>query len=65
MYEGETNLRLLKIKNPWIKGNWSGPWSPNSELWGIYDRVAEICGHDASQEDTFWMYHKVYEALSC
>ena len=58
MYEGETLLRLVQIRNPWGKGTWGGPWSPNSELWTQYDRVADECGHSASAEDTFWMWEK-------
>jgi len=30
--DGET-LNLLRIRNPWGKGEWTGDWSDKSELW--------------------------------
>jgi len=33
-------------RNLWAEGSWVGPWSPNSELWGVYDQVLYVylCG---------------------
>ena len=30
--DGE-NVRLVKIRNPWKKGEWKGRWSDNSDDW--------------------------------
>ena len=27
------NVKLLKLRNPWGTGEWSGDWSDSSSLW--------------------------------
>ena len=53
---GETH-RLLLLRNPWAHGEWHGPWSDRSELWGKLPRVRAAVGDGASDEDDglFWM----------
>jgi hypothetical protein len=67
MYEDKTALRLVKLFNPWGKGTWQGPWSPQNELWGKYDSVREECANDPTREDVFWMeyddFFKVFNTL--
>ena len=31
-HEGQ-QVRLLKMRNPWGKGEWTGDWSDKSEYW--------------------------------
>ena len=36
LYEFEANLRivrLLKLRNPWGRGEWTGDWSDSSSKW--------------------------------
>lgn len=57
MHERDSILRLLKIRNPWPKGSWTGPWSPKSDRWVEYDRVASLCGQEGNgEEGSFWMW---------
>ena len=53
---GETR-RLLLLRNPWGKTEWTGPWSDRSELWARFSRVRAAVGDQASDEDDglFWM----------
>jgi Calpain family cysteine protease len=32
-FSDPTNIRLLKLRNPWGKGEWTGDWSDRSPLW--------------------------------
>lgn len=53
---GETR-RLLLLRNPWGKTEWTGPWSDKSELWSRFARIRAAVGDHASDEDDglFWM----------
>lgn len=46
-------LRLLKIRNPWGRGEWKGDWSDNSEKWTdeMRKKVGKVDGNDG----IFWM----------
>merc|ERR1712151_529221 len=34
-----TDHRLIKIRNPWGGGEWTGDWSDNSDMWKEHSRV--------------------------
>lgn len=36
-------LRLMKIRNPWGRGDFTGAWSPKSEYWKKYEQIAIDC----------------------
>ena len=46
-------LRLLKIRNPWGRREWSGEWSARSEIW-TKSLKAEL-GHTRADDGVFWM----------
>jgi hypothetical protein len=46
-------LRLVKIRNPWGKGEWTGDWSDKSELWN--DELKSLLGFKDSNDGTFYM----------
>ena len=50
--EGEI-LKLLKIRNPWGRGEWNGDWSDKSELWT--DKLKEKLGFEKANDGIFWM----------
>lgn len=42
LYEYGRNWDLVKLRNPWGKGEWTGAWSDNSELWT--EELKNYCG---------------------
>jgi len=56
---GET-FRLLKIRNPWGCGEWTGEWSDKSELWEKHPRVKSKCKHEDVDDGAFWMSWQDY-----
>ncbi|GAB5356213.1 hypothetical protein AAMO2058_000271500 [Amorphochlora amoebiformis] len=47
--------RVIKLRNPWGKGEWSGDWGDNSSRWT--SKVKEELNHDNKDNDdgVFWM----------
>lgn len=44
----------MKIRNPWGRGEWTGDWSDDSELWTT--RIRNILNFDVIENDgIFWM----------
>mmetsp|Transcript_53361 Transcript_53361/g.92791 ORF Transcript_53361/g.92791 Transcript_53361/m.92791 type:complete len:336 (-) Transcript_53361:78-1085(-) len=57
-YIGGTTFKLVKVRNPWGSGEWTGDWSDNSDLWKQYPGVAKSCGHNVkgdNNDGAFWM----------
>lgn len=48
--------RLLKIRNPWGKTEWTGAWSDNSPEWT--DELRELLGHKPEEDGVFWMNYQ-------
>uniref|UniRef100_A0A8C5MRP9 Calpain-5 n=1 Tax=Leptobrachium leishanense TaxID=445787 RepID=A0A8C5MRP9_9ANUR len=49
-------LRLIRIRNPWGSGEWTGPWSDNSEEWKKVSRGdREKMGVTVNDDGEFWM----------
>lgn len=48
--------RLVKIRNPWGSGEWTGDWSDNSSLWtdSIKSKLG-IKAHSFKTDGAFWM----------
>ena len=44
--------KLIKVRNPWGKEKYSGPWSDKSELWT--DKFREEVGFKDSNDGIFW-----------
>jgi len=54
---GDT-FQLVKVRNPWGSGEWTGDWSDKSDLWNKHSSVARACDHNAkgdSNDGAFWM----------
>jgi len=60
---GET-FKMVKVRNPWGSGEWSGDWGDKSELWKKHSSIAKACGHkDGGDDDgAFWMSWEDYVA---
>ena len=39
--KGNLTINLLRLRNPWGKREWVGPWSDNSDTWQKYPDVAK------------------------
>ena len=46
-------LRLLRIRNPWGRKEWSGEWGARSEVWT--SKLGAELGHTRVDDGTFWM----------
>ncbi|CAM9383634.1 unnamed protein product, partial [Ectocarpus fasciculatus] len=46
-------LRLVRVRNPWGKREWTGDWSQKSEKWS--DSVRAELGWSEKNDGTFWM----------
>jgi len=49
----QNQLRLLKIRNPWGRREWSGEWSARSDAWT--ERLKAELGHTTADDGVFWM----------
>ena len=50
---GGPPLRLLRIRNPWGRKEWSGEWGAGSEVWT--SKLGAELGHTRVDDGTFWM----------
>ncbi|XP_056640936.1 calpain-9-like isoform X2 [Diorhabda sublineata] len=47
---------LVRLRNPWAKGEWTGPWSERSWEWdGLSNRDKELLSIRVTNEGEFWM----------
>ncbi|CAM9362615.1 unnamed protein product, partial [Discosporangium mesarthrocarpum] len=47
-------LRLLRIRNPWGRKEWTGDWSRTSEVW-TERTLSDLGGRGRPGDGTFWM----------
>ncbi|XP_072451473.1 calpain-5-like isoform X2 [Chiloscyllium punctatum] len=49
-------LSMIRLRNPWGKGEWLGPWSDNSKEWQkISKKERKKIGTDLKNDGEFWM----------
>jgi len=61
---GET-FRLIKVRNPWGTGEWTGDWGDKSALWEKHTSVMKACRHNPkgdTDDGAFWMSWEDYIA---
>jgi calpain-15 len=59
---GET-FKMVKVRNPWGTGEWTGDWSDKSNLWDKHSSVARSCNHNPkgdTDDGAFWMSWEDY-----
>jgi len=49
----EEKVRLLKLRNPWGSGEWTGDWSDNSDKWT--DQLRDLCGSTVADDGYFYI----------
>lgn len=47
-----TQLRLIKLQNPWGHPEWNGAWANGSAEWQEHPWAREFCKHDGGQPPT-------------
>lgn len=46
--------KLIQLRNPWGRGEWTGDWSDNSDKWTT--RIRNIVNwHETKDDGVFWM----------
>uniref|UniRef100_A0A7S3D477 Calpain catalytic domain-containing protein n=1 Tax=Palpitomonas bilix TaxID=652834 RepID=A0A7S3D477_9EUKA len=53
--------KLLRVRNPWGKKEWTGDWSDDSEMWEKYPKVKKTLGHTSANDGTFWICWKDFQ----
>ena len=44
-------IKLVKLRNPWGKGEWTGEWSDGDAQWDSHPDMKEKCGYDGTKKD--------------
>jgi calpain-15 len=60
---GGNTFRMVKVRNPWGTGEWTGDWGDNSPLWDKYPGIASSVGHNPkgdNDDGAFWMSWEDY-----
>ena len=48
--------KMIKLRNPWGKGEWTGDWSDASSLWTTRMRnLCDFSAKDVNDDGIFWM----------
>jgi len=53
--KGSHKFRLMQIRNPWGRFEWTGDWSDNSPIWKKYPTIAKELNFVAANDGSFWM----------
>jgi hypothetical protein len=51
-------LKLIRIRNPWGKGEWRGAFSDDDDNWDNYKGLRESLGVELKDDGMFWMEFK-------
>lgn len=51
-------LKLIRLRNPWGKGEWRGSFSDDDDNWDNYKGLREALGHELKDDGVFWMEFK-------
>eukprot|EP00438_Fugacium_kawagutii_P021001 Skav228366 [mRNA] locus=scaffold1981:186121:187188:+ [translate_table: standard] len=49
------DFKMIQIRNPWGRGEWSGNWSDKSPLWDQHPAVKKSLEHEDKDDGIFWM----------
>ncbi len=51
-------LKLIRLRNPWGKGEWRGSFSDDDDNWDNYKGLREALGQELKDDGMFWMEFK-------
>mmetsp|Transcript_25204 Transcript_25204/g.54628 ORF Transcript_25204/g.54628 Transcript_25204/m.54628 type:complete len:503 (-) Transcript_25204:333-1841(-) len=61
------DFKLLHLRNPWGRKEWTGAWSDGSREWRTHPEVQEALGAVAVEDGAFWMsfddFAKIFTTL--
>lgn len=57
-----TDYKLVQLRNPWGRGEWTGPWSDGSAEWAQNPEVADELQPQDAEDGAFWMPWEHFEA---
>eukprot|EP00817_Percolomonadidae_sp_ATCC50343_P002282 CAMPEP_0117429026 /NCGR_PEP_ID=MMETSP0758-20121206/8607_1 /TAXON_ID=63605 /ORGANISM="Percolomonas cosmopolitus, Strain AE-1 (ATCC 50343)" /LENGTH=861 /DNA_ID=CAMNT_0005215717 /DNA_START=179 /DNA_END=2760 /DNA_ORIENTATION=- len=52
-YKEHKKVTLIKVRNPWGKGEWNGPYCDGDKKWT--KSLIEFCGYEDKVDGNFWM----------
>lgn len=53
--QGASETPLVRLRNPWGRGEWTGPWSERSWEWdALSDRDKELLSVRVRSDGEFW-----------
>ena len=52
------NLQLMRIRNPWGKGEWNGKFADEEESWDDNKGLKEKLNYVFKDDGTFWMKYE-------
>ena len=52
-------LKLIQLRNPWGKYEWTGAWSDGSREWEDHPTVKKIIKPQEEDDGSFWMTWEV------
>jgi len=50
-----TDLRLIQVRNPWGRGEWTGAWSDGAPEWDQHPEVTAELNPEEKEDGAFWM----------
>ena len=48
-------LKLIQLRNPWGRYEWTGAWSDGAKEWAAHPTVKRICSPAKADDGSFWM----------
>jgi hypothetical protein len=60
-------LKLIQLRNPWGKFEWTGAWSDGAPEWDANPKVRRLCRPATVDDGTFWMdwedFSRIFHAI--
>jgi hypothetical protein len=59
---GGSDFRLIQLRNPWGRGEWTGPWSDGAPEWDENPEVRDALNPQEAEDGAFWMPWEDFES---
>ena len=54
MYD-DTQVQLLRLRNPWGRSTWQGRWSKNDFVWERNNWLKDVLHYNTEEQGFFWI----------